>query len=58
MQSVWRHYWIAVGVLVVAMPLPAYLAQQQSTPLRRPLASIPRVTRKGRSPSRSPIRAM
>ena len=40
MQSVWRHYWIAVGVLVVATPLPVYLAQQQSTPLRRPLVAL------------------
>lgn len=40
MRSVWRHYWVSIGVLLVATPLPAYLTQQRTTPLRRPLTEL------------------
>lgn len=40
MWAVWRHYWISVGVLALATPLPTYLARQQATPLRRPLSAL------------------
>jgi len=36
----WRHYWISVAVLAVALPLPGYLARQRSVPLQRPLAQL------------------
>jgi EpsI family protein len=40
MRSAWSHYWIAMAVLTVAMPLPAYLGNNVAVPLNRPLADL------------------
>jgi EpsI family protein len=43
MGSAWRHYWIALGLLVVAVPVPTHMAEQRETPLRRPLNDLDHV---------------
>lgn len=40
MGAVWRHYWITIGVLLAAVPLPGLLGRNDPVPLRRPLDSM------------------
>jgi EpsI family protein len=40
MERAWRHYWVAVAVLVLAAPLPSLLGQLKPVPLRRPLSAL------------------
>lgn len=40
MRRVWRHYWVAVTILALAVPLPSYLGQLEPVPLRRPLSVL------------------
>jgi EpsI family protein len=37
MSPAWRHYWITVSLVAMAVPLPAYLSSGSRTPLQRPL---------------------
>jgi EpsI family protein len=40
MRTVWMHYWVAMVILIVAAPLPGYIADVQTVPLRRPLGEL------------------
>lgn len=40
MGRVWLHYWIAVGVLVAAAPLPGVVGRNEAVPLQQPLTSV------------------
>jgi len=40
MGAVWRHYWIALGVVLAAAPLPGALGRNEAMPLRHPLATL------------------
>jgi EpsI family protein len=37
MRSTWTHYWIAMALLLAAVPVPSYLGRNDPVPLRRPL---------------------
>lgn len=40
MAPVWRHYWIALGLLLVLAPLPGRIGRNDPVALRQPLASL------------------
>ena len=40
MSRAWRHYWIALGLLTMAVPVPRYLSRDRQMPLQRPLSDF------------------
>lgn len=40
MGAVWRNYWIALGVVLAAAPLPGVLGRNNPVPLQHPLSSL------------------